>query len=114
MTPDTAPARATSAGRGGTRSRRAPSRHDPDISAGPRRVRQLHAATLGGTAAVVRGRRDVLDRADLEAGGLERPDRRLAARARALDEDVDLAHAVLLRAAGSGLGGHLGGERGRL
>src|SRR4051812_12037553 len=72
------------------------------------------AAALGGAAAVVRGGRDVLDRADLQAGGLERADRGLAARARALDEDVDLAHAVLLSAAGGGLGGHLGGEGGGL
>ncbi len=55
-----------------------------------------------------------LDRADLEAGGLERADRGLAARTRALDEDVDLLHAVLLRLAGGGLGGELRGERGRL
>src|SRR5690348_11142235 len=75
---------------------------------------QLHPATLGRAAAVVRRGRDVLDRADLEAGGLQRPDRRLATRTRALDEDVDLAHAVLLRATGSGLGRHLRGERGRL
>lgn len=53
---------------------------------------------------------DVLDRTDLEARGLEGADRGLAAGARTLDEDVDLAHAVLLRAAGGRLGGHLRGE----
>src|SRR3712207_9538833 len=58
--------------------------------------------------------RDVVDRADLEAGGLERADRGLAARARALDEDVDLLHAVLLRLTRSGLRGELRRERGGL
>src|SRR5690606_35746918 len=43
-----------------------------------------------------------------------RPDRGLTARARALDEHVDLAHAVLLRLAGGVLGGQLRGERRRL
>src|SRR5690349_2235087 len=72
------------------------------------------AATLRRTAAVVRRRGDVLDRADLEAGGLEGADRGLAAGARTLHEDVDLAHAVLLRPAGGRLGGHLRGEGGGL
>lgn len=69
------------------------------------------AATLGRTAAVVRGGRDVLDGADLETGRLKRTDGRLTTRTRALDEHVDLAHAVLLRATGGRLGGHLRGER---
>src|SRR3954469_5331746 len=72
------------------------------------------ATALGRADTVVRRGRDVADRADLEAGGGERTDRRLAARTRALDEDVDLAHAVLHGAAGSSLGSHLGGERGGL
>src|SRR6478736_8790953 len=72
------------------------------------------AAALGRTAAVVGLRRHVLERADLEAGGRERADRGLAARARALDEDVDLLDTVLLRLAGSGLRGHAGGVRRRL
>src|SRR4051794_21596711 len=63
------------------------------------------AAALGRAAAVVRLGRDVLDRADLEAGRLQRADRGLPAGAGALDEDVDLLHAVLLRPTGSGLGG---------
>src|SRR3982750_1907818 len=71
-------------------------------------------AALLRAAAVVRLRRDVLDLPHLEAGGLQRADRGLPARAGALDEDVDLAHAVLLRLAGRVLGGHLRGERGRL
>src|SRR5690242_19328981 len=71
-------------------------------------------APLGRPAAVVRLGGDVGDGADLEAGSSEGADRRLAARARALDEDVDLLQAVLLRLAGGVLGGHLRGERGRL
>jgi hypothetical protein len=39
-------------------------------------------------------RRDVLDAEDLEAGGLDRPDRRLATGARTFDEDLDLLQAV--------------------
>src|SRR5829696_7501667 len=61
-------------------------------------------APLGRPAAVVRLRGDVLDLTDLEAGRLQRADRRLPARARALDEDVDPAHAVLLRLAARVLG----------
>src|SRR3954471_21955736 len=68
------------------------------------------AAALGGTAAVVRRRRDVLDGTDLEARGLEGTDGSLATGAGALDEDVDLLHAVLLRTAGGRLSGHLCGE----
>src|SRR3954466_12305217 len=71
-------------------------------------------ATLGRAAAVVRLRGDVLDLTDLEAGRLQRADRRLPARTRALDEDVDPAHAVLLRLAARVLGRELRGERGRL
>src|SRR5919107_1668773 len=71
-------------------------------------------APLGRTAAVVGGGRDVLDRADLEADRTERADRGLTARAGALDEDVDLLHAVLHRPPTGRLGGHLRGERGRL
>src|SRR5215211_4551139 len=69
------------------------------------------AAPLGGAAAVVGDGGDVLD---LQAGGLEGADGRLPARARALDEDVDLADAVLLGPAGGLLGRELGRERGRL
>src|SRR6201986_4890068 len=74
----------------------------------------LDPATLGRAATVVRLRGDVRDRADLQAGGLQRPDRGLAARTRALHEHVDLLDAVLLRLAGSVLGGQLRGERRRL
>src|ERR1700754_1937701 len=71
----------------------------------------LDPAPLGRAAAVVRLRGDVGDGADLEAGGLQRTDRRLTSGAGALDEDVDLLHAVLGGLAGAVLGGHLGGER---
>src|SRR3954454_11713592 len=69
------------------------------------------APALGRAATVVGGGRDVLNGADLEADRTQRPDRGLAARARALDEDVDLLHAVVHRPSAGGLGGHLRGER---
>src|SRR5690348_17655072 len=56
-------------------------------------------APLGRAAAVVWNGSDVLDRADFKARRLQRADSRLPARARALDEHVDLAHAVLHRPA---------------
>src|SRR5215471_3710025 len=71
-------------------------------------------APLGRPAAVVRLRGDVGDGADLEADRTQGTDRGLAARARALDEDVDLLHAVVHRPATGGLSGHLRGERGGL
>src|SRR3954464_15747688 len=55
--------------------------------------------------------RDVADAGDLEAGGLERADRRLAARARALDEHLDALETLVDALARSGVGGDLGGER---
>src|SRR5688572_18226725 len=55
------------------------------------------AAALRRAASVVRLRRHIVDRTHLEACGLQRTDRGLAARARALHEDVDLLDAVLLR-----------------
>src|SRR3954464_3193147 len=72
------------------------------------------APALGRAATVVGGGRDVLDGADLEADRTQGPDRGLAARARALDQDVDLLHAVVHRPTPGGLGGHLGGVRGGL
>src|SRR6266852_6293910 len=66
------------------------------------------------TAAIVRNGGHVLNRTDLKAGRLQRPDRGLPAGARPLDEDVDLAHAVLHGTARRGLRGLLGGVRGRL
>src|SRR5690606_1570369 len=78
------------------------------------RMTKSDSTTLRGPAAVVRLRRHIVDRADLEARGLERTDSRLAAGARSLDEDVDLLHAVLLRLARGRLGGELRGVGGRL
>src|SRR5699024_1150271 len=72
------------------------------------------AAALGRAAPVVRLLRDVLDRPDLQAGGLQAADRSLSAAAGALDDHVDLAHAVLLGLARGRFGRHLGGERGGL
>src|SRR3954468_19157351 len=74
----------------------------------------LDAAPLPGAAAVVRLRGDVLDARDLEARGLQRADRGLAARARALHEDLDLLEALLDPLAGRGVGRDLRGEGGRL
>src|SRR6476646_9058239 len=74
----------------------------------------LPAPPLLGPHTVVRLRRDVLDAEDLESGRLKRADRRLPARARALDEDLDLLEAVLHALAGGVVGGDLRGERGRL
>src|SRR3954471_24755561 len=71
-------------------------------------------APLSGAAPVVCLRSDVLDARDLEACGLQRADRGLAARARALHEDLDLLHALLDALAGRRVGRHLGGERRRL
>src|SRR4051812_17365616 len=74
----------------------------------------LDPPPLAGAAAVVGLRSDVADAGDLQAGGLERADRGLAARARALDEDLDLLQALLDALAGGGVGGDLGGEGRRL
>src|SRR5271170_2714152 len=73
----------------------------------------LDPASLGRTAAVVRLGGDVGDRADLQACGLQRADRGLPARARALHEHVDFADPVLLGLAGGVLGRQLSGERRR-
>src|SRR5919202_1792030 len=71
-------------------------------------------ATLRRTAPVVRLRGHVRDLTDLEANGLQRTDGGLPTGAGALDEHVDLAHAVLHRPTRGGLGGQLRGERRRL
>src|ERR1700722_11825145 len=52
-------------------------------------------APLRRAAAVVRNRGDILDGPDLKAGRLEGPDGGLPAGARALHEDIHLAHPVL-------------------
>src|SRR5258706_346007 len=53
-----------------------------------------------GTAAVVRNRGHVLDRADLQANGLERANRGFAAGAGTFDTDFNFLHAVRHRLAG--------------
>src|SRR5205807_7554874 len=74
----------------------------------------LNAAPLSRPDAVVGLRGDVFHAQNLEPGGLQRADRRLTARARALDEDLDLLEAVVHALAGAGVCGHLRGERRRL
>src|SRR5512133_1484339 len=74
----------------------------------------LNAPPLLLPDAVVRLGRHVLDAEDLEAGGLERPDRGLAARAGAFHEDLDLLESVLHSLARAGVCGDLRGERSRL
>src|SRR5260221_905801 len=62
----------------------------------------------------MRDRRHILDRGDGEAGGLQRPERRFAARSRPLDLDLEHLHAMLHRLAGGAVGGDLGGIGRRL
>src|SRR4029077_14305585 len=69
---------------------------------------------LAGAAAIVGLRGHVAHAGHLEAGGLQRADRRLAARAGGPDVDLDLLEALLDSLARRGVGGHLGGERRRL
>src|SRR5215207_485716 len=74
----------------------------------------LPSPPLGRTAAVVRHRRDVLDRRHLDARALDRAHRGVTARAGALDLHLGAPQAVLLGRLGRPLGGQLGGERRRL
>src|SRR5919108_811746 len=71
----------------------------------------LDPPTLRRAAAVVRDRRDVGDGGHLQARGLERADRLLPPAAWSLHEDLDLAHAVLHRAARRQVRGLRSGER---
>src|SRR4051812_9369493 len=70
----------------------------------------LHAAALGGAAAVVRDRGVVLDRGDAEAGGAQAVDGGLTSGAGALDAHLDLAHTDLAGLATGRLAGAGGGE----
>src|SRR5690348_5047303 len=74
----------------------------------------LDSTLLGGTAAVVRNRRDVDDVEHLVAERVQRTHRRLATRAWPLDAHFDGLHAVVACSAASLFGGNLGSERGRL
>src|SRR5688500_8982716 len=71
-------------------------------------------AALGRADAVVRDRGDVADRGDLEADRLQRPKRALAARAGALDLDLEGADAILGGLLAGVRGGDLGGIGSRL
>src|SRR5215213_8509873 len=93
------PSRTASCPRGGTACTEAPYHAPSDTP------------PLAGPAAVVRLRGHVLDRGDLKPGRLERADRGLAARARSLDEYLDLLKSVLHALARRGVGGHLRRER---
>src|SRR5438094_1573331 len=74
----------------------------------------LDPPLLGRPAPIVRDRRHVADRADLQARRGERLDRGLAPRAGALHAHVHAPDAQIHRFAGRLLGRHGGGERGRL
>src|SRR5262245_57711344 len=73
-----------------------------------------HPPALARPASIVRDRRHIADRGDLKADRLQRPQRRLAARARPHHLDVEHLHAVLHRLLAGVLGRHLGRIRGRL
>src|SRR6476620_7283542 len=80
--------------------------HWGDVS----RAKLLDPPPLARAAAVVCLWGDVAHAGDLKAGDLQRADRGLAARARALHEDLDLLHALLDALAGRGVCRDLGGE----
>src|SRR4051812_13484620 len=65
------------------------------------------ATTLAGAAAVVRDRRHVTDRRDVEADRLQRAQRRFASRTRAAHHDLELLHPVLAGFLARILGGDL-------
>src|SRR5205823_3085411 len=73
------------------------------------RAMALYPPPLGWAAAVVRDGRDVGDGSHLQACGLQGADRLLTAGAGALDEDLDVAHAVLHGALGGAFRGLRGG-----
>src|SRR5690242_4973823 len=75
---------------------------------------RLDPPTLGRAAAIVRNRRDVLDRLDLQTSSDERLDRRLASRARTLHSHVHATNAERHRLTSSLLTGNRGSERSRL
>src|SRR5690606_2437435 len=74
----------------------------------------LNAAALARTAAVMGDRRHVANGGDLEADRLEGAQRRLTARARTANLNLEDFHAVILSLAAGIFGGNLGGIRRRL
>src|ERR1700754_3610557 len=77
-------------------------------------VVSLDSTLLGGTAAVMRNRRDIDDVEHLVTQGIQRTYGGLAARAGALDANLDRLHTVIACGAAGFLGGDLGSERGGL
>src|SRR3989442_766023 len=77
-------------------------------------VSWLDAPALRRTATVVRNRGHVRDAGNLQPDRIERPHRRFAPGAGALDADLDVLHAAFLRRSPGALGGDLRGERRRL
>src|SRR5579872_1210612 len=71
---------------------------------------KLHATTLRRTATVVRNRRGIFNRANVNARSSEGADCRLAAGAGAAHADFNAAHAVVAGHAGGVRSGLLGGE----
>src|SRR2546429_1562922 len=77
-------------------------------------VSWLDAPALRRTATVVRNRGHVRDAGNLQPDRIERPHRRFAPRAGALDADIDVLHAAFLRRAPGAIGRDLRRERRRL
>src|SRR4029077_5148014 len=73
-------------------------------------ITKLHPAPLRRPAAIVRNRREVLDRPDFDPRGGESANCRLAAGARAADADTDRAPAVIASHVGGVRSGLLRGE----
>src|SRR6202022_1909473 len=88
----------------------------PTILSGNSRTktRALDPAALRRPAPVVRHRRHVRNAGDLESQRVQGAHRRLTARARALDPDLEVLDAAFLRRLARRFGGNLGRERRRL
>src|SRR5437763_16675795 len=86
----------------------------PSASKAKARAQSSDAAALRRPHAVVRDRRHVADRGDLEADRLQRPERAFATRAGALHFHLEGAHAMLGGFLAGILGGDLGGIMRRL
>ena len=77
-------------------------------------VTESDAPLLRWTASVVRQRRDVLDRLDVQAGRMNGSDGAVATRARAFHTNLNFFYAILAGSAGSRLGSTLCREWGAL